>query len=370
MNKTPWYKITLRVVAIILAVILLILGSYVLYICLQYSRIKDNTEISINNNKSTLVSLDTDYSIATYNIGFGAYTHDFSFFMDSGETLDGEKFTGKDSVAKDKETVIANTTGAVDTIKNKSVDFAFFQEVDIKATRSHKYNQQEHIEKEFTEHSSSMSVNFHSAFLFYPIFEPHGKTDAGILTLSKYKISSAVRRSLPIDESFPTKFFDLDRCIQVTRLPIENIDKELVLINVHMSAYDEGGIIRKEQLSLLNTILAEEYAKGNYVIAGGDFNHDIANSAELFPTTFKRPEWVYTLEDSNLSEGYRFVASTNAPTCRATDVPYVKGETYSVVIDGFICSSNVETVSIENIDTDFKYSDHNPALLKFNLKSN
>lgn len=370
MKKLPWYRITLRIVAIVLASILLILGSYVLYICLQYSRIEDNANVDITNNKSARVELSTDYSIATYNIGFGAYTHDFSFFMDSGETLDGKSMTGTDSVAKNKDTVITNTTGAVNTIKDRNVDFAFFQEVDIKATRSHKYNQKEHIEKEFAEHSSSISMNFHSAFLFYPILEPHGKTDAGIVTLSKYNISSAVRRSLPIDESFPTKFFDLDRCIQVTRLPINNSEKELVLINVHMSAYDEGGIIRKEQLAMLNTILQEEYSKGNYVIAGGDFNHDIADTAELFPTTFKRPEWVYTLEDSNLTEGYRFVAAKNAPTCRATDVPYVKGETYSVVIDGFICSSNVETVSIENIDTDFMYSDHNPALLTFNLKNN
>lgn len=370
MKKLPWYRYTIRIIAIILATILLILGSYVLYICLQYSRIADNTEVDIANNQSTMVSLDTNYSIATYNIGFGAYTHDFSFFMDSGESKSGEKFTGKDSIAKDKETVITNTTGAVNTIKDRAVDFAFFQEVDIKATRSHKYNQQEHITKEFTEYSSSMSINFHSAFLFYPILEPHGKTDAGILTLSKYKISSAVRRSLPIDESFPTKFFDLDRCMQLTRLPIENSDKELVLINVHMSAYDEGGMIRKEQLSMLNTILTEEYAKGNYVVAGGDFNHDIAGTAGLFQTTFKRPEWVYTLEDSNLTNGYRFVAAKNAPTCRATDVPYTKGETYTVTIDGFICSSNVESISIENIDTDFMFSDHNPALLQFSLRSN
>ena len=68
------------------------------------------------------MSTNEIYSISTYNIGFGAYTHDFSFFMDSGETLDGEKVTGKDSVAKDKDTVISNTTGAVDTIVDKNVD--------------------------------------------------------------------------------------------------------------------------------------------------------------------------------------------------------------------------------------------------------
>ena len=370
MQKTSWYKILLRVVAIILAVILVIVGGYVIYISAQYYRIEDNESVELFNNQTTKVVLGEEYSVSTYNIGFGAYTHDFSFFMDSGITKEGKKVKGKDSVAKDKDTVIANATGAVDTISSQSVDFAFFQEVDVKATRSKKYNQLEHIQKEFEGYSSSISMNFHSAFLFYPIFKPHGKTDAGIVTLSKYEVASATRRSLPIDESFPTKFFDLDRCIQVTRLPIADSDKELIMINVHLSAYDEGGVIRKQQLDFLNGILAEEYSKGNYVVAGGDFNHDIADSSELWESNFKTPEWVYTLNNDNLTEGYRFVASNNAPTCRATDMKYIKGETYTVVIDGFICSDNIETLSIENIDTDFMYSDHNPALLKFELKSN
>ncbi|MBE5738779.1 MAG: endonuclease [Clostridiales bacterium] len=369
MAKVKPYKIILSVIAGILALIILVASSYLIYICAQYYRIEDNQDIQIKNNQTTTVSLEEEYSIATYNIGFGAYTHDFSFFMDSGERKNGEKVTGKDSVAKDKATVETNTTGSINTIKEKNVDFALFQEVDIEATRSHKYNQLEHIEREFPNLSSSTSLNFHSAFLFYPIFEPHGKTTAGIVTLSKYNISKATRRSLPIDESFPTKFFDLDRCIQVTRLPISSCEKELVIINAHLSAYDEGGIIRKQQLEFLNNILAEEYSAGNYVVVGGDFNHDIANSSDIWESDFKKPEWVYSLDNSNLTTGYRFVSSTNAPTCRATDINYIKGETYTVVIDGFICSDNVETVSIENIDTDFMYSDHNPSLLKFKLKT-
>ena len=46
-----------------------------------------------------------------------------------------------------------------------------------------------------------------------------------------------------------------------------------MLINLHMSAYDEGGTIRAKQLEMLNAVLSEERAAGNYVIAGGDFNH-------------------------------------------------------------------------------------------------
>lgn len=361
------FKITAAVLAGFLATIFLIVAGYVAYISIQYYRIEDNQNIEIINNKSGKVSLNTSLKVSTYNIGFGAYSKDFSFFMDSGETLDGKIINGTGSKAKNKAEVIKNTTGAVNTILEQDVDFALFQEVDTSAHRSHFYNQYEHIQNKFENFSTSFSSNFHSAFLFYPLTDPHGKVDAGIVTLSKYAISSATRRSFPIDESFPTKFFDLDRCLQVTRLPIENSDKELVLINLHMSAYDEGGLIRAKQVKLLNEILKTEKDNGNYVVAGGDFNHDIANSKTLFETNRKKAEWVYTLENSDLTSGYRFVANTNTSTCRSSDGPYVKGESYEVVIDGFICSDNVETISVSNIDTGYEYSDHNPVVLNFKL---
>ena len=106
MQKTSWYKILLRVVAIIIAVILVVVGGYVIYISAQYYRIEDNESVELFNNQTTKVVLGEEYSVSTYNIGFGAYTHDFSFFMDSGITKDGKKIKGKDSVAQDKETVI------------------------------------------------------------------------------------------------------------------------------------------------------------------------------------------------------------------------------------------------------------------------
>lgn len=35
-------------------------------------------------------------------------------------------------------------------------------------------------------------------------------------------------------------------------------------------------------LAVLNRVLQEEYEKGNYVIVGGDFYHDIVNSIHTF----------------------------------------------------------------------------------------
>lgn len=361
------FKITLWSLLGLLALVLLIVGGYVIYLVCQYYRIEDNKQLDILNNTENVVQLDQTYTIGTYNIGFGAYTHDFSFFMDSGEMLDGTKVSGKGSKAKNKDTVISNTNGAINLIKDVNPDFMFFQEVDEKATRSHKVNQLDMLKKSFADYGTNFAYNFHSAYLFYPIFDPHGATDAGILTMSKYKMDNAYRRSFPIDNGFFARFFDLDRCFSITRLDIDGTDKELVLINLHMSAYDEGGLIRAEQLKLLNSVLQSERDKGNFVIAGGDFNHDIANSSEIFDTTQKKPEWVFSLENNQLTDGFVFAAAINAPTCRSTDMSYKKGENYTVVIDGFIISDNVVLEEVSNIDNDFQYSDHNPATMRFKL---
>ena len=70
---------------------------------------------------------------------------------------------------------------------------------------------------------------------------------------------------------------------------------------------------------------------------------------------------------SDLNDNFSFATSKNAPTCRSTDMPYEKGVNYTVVIDGFIVSKNIKVEKILNIDTDFKYSDHNPVYLEFSF---
>lgn len=367
---------SLKIIAIILlsliGLVILVFGGYVIYLCCQYYRIPDNTEITVNNNISTNINLNTQYTITTFNIGFGAYSQDFSFFMDSGELKDGTKTQGTGSKAKSKEEVLKNTNGAINAIKSINSDFMFFQEVDTKANRSHFVNQYEMLQNAFNQHSSAFAYNFHSAYLFYPILDPHGASDAGIATFSKYNIESAVRKSFPIDESFPAKFFDLDRCFSVYTLPIANTDKKLILINLHMSAYDEGGVIRAQQLEKLTAFVSAEHEKGNYVIAGGDWNHDIANSSNTFESGEKKPEWVATINDEDIPAHFSFAQAINAPTCRSTDIAYTKDANgnivnYRVVVDGFLVSDNVRIDSVENIDLDFEFSDHNPAKLQFTL---
>ena len=51
--------------------------------------------------------------------------------------------------------------------------------------------------------------------------------------------------------------------------------KELVIFELHMSAYGNSDAIREGQIRMLSEDMQKEYEAGNYVICGGDFNHDL-----------------------------------------------------------------------------------------------
>jgi len=88
----------------------------------------------------------------------------------------------------------------------------------------------------------------------------------------------------------------------------------------------------------------------------------------VFETKQEKPEWVYGLNNDDLNENFSFATNNNIPTCRSTDMPYEKNVNYTVVLDGFIVSKNVDVIMVENVDTNFEYSDHNPVYMKFVLK--
>lgn len=371
-------KIVCIVLACIIALFALIVGIYVAYVALQYYRIDDNQTLEIENARTEKVRTEQTYSLLSYNLGFGAYSPEYSFFMDTGEMNDGTKVAGIYAKGMNKADVEKNVSGQLAVSKAQNADFYFFQEVDVKAHRSYKINMYERAKAEFAEYSAVYAENFHTANLLYPFNDPIGKTNAGILTLSRYSTERAVRRSFPITENFIDKLFDLDRCFAVHYLSVEGSEKQLALINLHMSAYDEGGTVRAQQLEMLNGVLAEERAKGNYVIAGGDFNHCLIadngfdsdeEALQYFESGQKTPDWVKNsvLHNSELAEGFQIVASLNAATCRGADIPYEAGVNYSTVIDGFLVSDNVTIVSEQTVDTQYAYSDHNPVLLQFKL---
>lgn len=383
--KRVFKNVLITTICVVVLVPLVTAVSYVGYVMGTYYRIGDvNIDI---NKKANLekVATNKELTITTYNIGFGAYSDDYTFFMDSGYDEHGNVTSGDYGKARSKDEVIKNTNGAIQVMNELNSDFYLVQEVDSKSDRAFFVDQLDMINKNFKTYDSTYAINFDSAYLFYPFHDPHGKTLAGLTTLSKYKIQDAIRKEYVVTDGF-AKYMDLDRCFSSHRFKVEN-DKELILINSHMSAYDEGGKVRNAQLNQLNDFMKTESEKGNYVICGGDFNHDLLTNNPNFPEynnenpAYKneikqlRPDWLSMMFDENKQSDFddEFVvyASDNEPSCRDADVPFEKGYTYVSTIDGFICSSNVEVKEVVTTRTGekgFIYSDHQPSTLTFVLK--
>ncbi|MBL4935872.1 hypothetical protein JK636_08875 [Clostridium sp. YIM B02515] len=70
-----------------------------------------------------------------------------------------------------------------------------------------------------------------------PVTKPQDTVEAGLLTMSKYKIDSSTRYSFHVKENFLKHLGDLDRCIEENRIPVGG-GKELILVNAHLSDYD------------------------------------------------------------------------------------------------------------------------------------
>ncbi len=353
-------KKILRAALALLTVLVLIVAGYAAYLLGSYERIADNVALQVKNPRAGAVMPGEEYTLGSWNIGFAAYTADFSFFMDGGT----------ESRAKSALSVQENMRAIMAQIAALDADFLLVQEVDEQATRSHHVNQRAMLEDSLYQYSSAFAVNYDSAYLAYPFREPHGKSLAGMLTCSRAGITSALRRSLPIEESL-MKFLDLDRCYSVSRIPAAN-GRELVLYNVHLSAYTSDGKIAEEQLVMLLSDMQAEYEKGNYALCGGDFNKDLpGNSSQLFGNADAAYTWAQPIPPemfagTNLTLIAPVEAENPVPSCRNADAPYHEGQ-FVVTVDGFIASDNIEILGASVIDTGFAFSDHNPVTLRFTL---
>lgn len=350
-------KRILKVLGIVVGAVLAVAIGYFIYLFAAYGRIEDNLELDVTGTAKNKADVSEEYTIVSHNIGYGSLHKDYSFFMDGGEY----------SVAFSEESVNECVNGIINYLVPMNADFYMLQEVDRDSTRSYHIDEYRIITDCLSGYTTDFAYNYDSPFLFYPLTEPHGKSVSGLATYSKYIMHDAVRRSLPIADSLK-KLLDLDRCLAVSRVDLSN-GKELVLVNLHLSAYTgEGSTVRADQVNLLANIIEEEYAKGNYVICGGDFNHYLPAEKNPFAESNEGYEWSCDFPKEMLSENFSVKSAVNCPSCRNLDRPLSEPDLFFTVIDGFIVSDNIEVTSVENYDTGFEYSDHNPVIMKFKFK--
>lgn len=338
-------------------VVLLLAAGYAAYLLLGYSRLPDMQILFPVGAGDEPLHAGESCRAATWNIGFAAYESDFSFFMDGGT----------ESWADSPASVEANMEAIARELKKLDADIMLVQEVDADATRSYHIDERALLEADFPAYDALFAVNYDSDFLLYPLDEPHGKSLSGILTLTRENITEGLRVSLPVETGL-TRFFDLDRCFSLARIPVDN-GRELCLYNVHLSAYTQDPTIVDAQLEKLYASFAEEAQRGNYIVCGGDFNKDLTGCAEmLFDEESIEDSWAKPFPVEGLPEGISIPLAEGEglhPTCRNADKPYDPETTYVTYVDGFLVSDNVRVESIRVEDQAFAYSDHQPVVLEF-----
>ena len=206
-----------------------------------------------------------------------------------------------------------------------------------------------------------------------PVFNPMGSVNSGLMTLSKFNSDGkGARYQLPGSFPWPNRLFNLKRALLVNRLPDESTGKEWVIINLHLSAYDDGNL-RDKELEFIREFLINEYDSGNFVVAGGDWNHILPGfnmgSFGDYRTKEKNLFRVKTLPENWMPGGWTWAYGKDVATVRSNEAPYKPGRNFTTVIDGFLLSPNLKINNVETINTNFKYSDHQPVLVEITYKT-
>ena len=349
-------KKAFKIILIILAVIAAAVIAFIAWLSITEYRPESMEEVPISGSSTGKAAIGQELNIVTWNIGYCGLGMDSDFLMDGGKQVQ----------PLDSEYVESCLDGIKSFLNGTNADLFLLQEVDIDSRRSYGINEAEELDMGVSAHA----LNFSCRFVPYPL-PMIGRVSSGLMTTSSsLELISAERISLPCPFSWPVSIANLKRCLLVTRIPVEGSDKELVIINLHLEAYDdgEGKLAQTEQLM---KYIEQEYKKGNYVIAGGDFNQSFPNGLAVYPNTHGELWMPSTLDESLLPEGCSFAYDTDTPTCRLLNQSYNPDDTENTqyyVIDGFILSPNVELVAVETIDLAFEYSDHNPVSIRVILK--
>jgi len=346
-----------KILGTLVIVIIIAFGLFLASATFNDYKPKAQTIVRENTNTSALTidSEGLEISLLSWNIGYCGNSKEMDFF-----------YSGGTQVYPEEEQVMKNMDGIKDFLLSYfDINFVLLQEVDINSTRSYHKNQMEEFADVYDNYEADLGINYKVFYVPIPLQKPMGAVESGVVTYSSSKPKTSVRYSFEGNFAWPKGLVMLDRCFLVNRYPT-SLGNQLVLINTHNSAYDDG-TLKARQMVQLKKLLVEEYQKGNYVIVGGDWNQ----CPPGFEPDFQKDK-MDNISRTNIAEdympGWTWAYDNSKPTNRRNKTAYHQGETPTTVIDFFLLSPNIEKLEVKNLDMGFNYSDHDPILAKFRLK--
>jgi endonuclease/exonuclease/phosphatase family metal-dependent hydrolase len=353
-------KKAIKITCVLFAAVAAFAVLFIVFLTIfEYRPQKTEAAVFIQRDGVSKLSAGETLTLVSWNIGYASLGAEQDFFMDGGRRVRPET----DSVVK------TNLTGIRDYIAAAGADVVLIQEADRGSRRSYYVDEVKVLAESFGG-TAVYAPNFRCIFVPFPVPRFIGPVDSGLLTMSRLVTGETERLGLTVPFKWPVRIANLKRCLLVERIPVEGTEADLVLVNLHLEAYDSGGG-RETQFRELREFLYREYRQGNYVIAGGDFNQNFpALDEKLFAlknTGYFKPG---LLSEADLEPRWRFAFDPQVPSSRLLNEPYSGdyADTQLYVIDGFLVSPNVEIAAVKTDDAQFRYSDHNPVVLKAVLR--
>ncbi len=357
-----------RVIRIFLAVValyLLVVLGYGTVTDWQPSGVTPLTATGGESSDNTVIT-DSLVSFLTWNVGYGGLGAEDYFFYNRGDFF----WTDFGKARSPEANVNRYVAGQELTIRSTQSDFFLLQEVDTASRRSYYTNQLDLARSVRPAYAAYYAPNFQSERVPIPLFQPwdhYGEVSSGLVSLSRSAPRTAERLQLPGEFPWPTRLFQLDRCA-LRQVFATAFGPSLVVYNVHLSAYDADGSLRRQQMSYLRDRVLEDYARGDYVVVGGDWNQIPPgfNWFSLNPTveeTLLPPD----IDFDYLPAGWIWAYDPAMATVRKSDEAYDAHRSQKSVIDFFLCSPNLRLRKVKTLNQDFQFSDHQPVYMEAEL---
>ncbi len=310
--------------------------------------------------------VDSVISFLTWNVGYAGLGAEADFFLDGGDMYLSRSM----SIRMPEADVQRYREGIAQELSSIKADFFLLQEVDSSSARSYYDSQLTRFRKTQPTYAATFAPNYINERVPIPILEPwhvYGDVYSGLLSLSRTDPATADRHALPGSFPWPDRLFQLDRCALVQRHALAD-GRELTVVNVHLSAYDDG-TVKRDQLEYLAEFLKAEAAAGHLVVVGGDWN--------LVPPNFRYdqfigdPDGLFTQQATPMdfpTEDWTFVYDAALPTNRKINAPYSADSSFVTTIDYFLLSPGLRANKVKVVNQDFKWSDHQPVYMELLLE--
>ena len=299
---------------------------------------KDLSFIKQFNVGKRTVSPDT-ISVMTYNIGY----------------LSG--MSNNLPVREDRRFFQSRLHRAVKLFNDVKPGIICFQEIDFHSNRSHFVNQLDSLAVGGGFAFAAGAVNWDKNYVPFPHWPPSthfGKVVSGQAVLSRYPIvrQSRVVLDRPKRNPFYYDAFYLDRLAQVAEIEIG--ERTLILINVHLEAYDRD--TREKQADEAAKIYLQ-YIDTFPVLLAGDFNSDPSVEPMQNDKTI-----AIILRDPRIRMAFSTSQATERKNTFSSEKPDMK-------IDYIFYNSNkIELLDRFVVESAGDISDHLPVAMTFKFK--